>query len=214
MNYRSYRHRWRRPGSAPRSFASKVLDFILMAILFALVALLAARLNTREPVESLAGKAYVIDGDTLSISGTHIRLKGIDAPELAQSCGKTSALNACGQVSRQSLIRLIAGRELRCEGHGHDKYNRSLGTCYAGETNLNRAMIEAGQAVAYGDYQDVEMQARRDRKGLWVSAFETPQDWRREHEDLPEPTQQQPDRPTDWIAQLLDWIKPLLGGLW
>jgi hypothetical protein len=110
-SYRRYCRRWRRPASAPRSFARKALDFVLMAIFFALVALLVAKLNKRAPVEPLIGKAYVIDGDTISISGNHIRLKGIDAPELTQSCGNVSAPDACGQASRQTLIRLIGGRE-------------------------------------------------------------------------------------------------------
>ncbi len=209
----SYRRRWRRT-STPRSFGRKVLDFALMAIFFALVALLAAKLNRREPVEVLAGKAYVIDGDTISISGNHIRLKGIDAPELTQSCGTEAATSACGQVSRQTLVRLVGGREVRCEGYGHDKYNRSLATCYVGGSNLNRAMIEAGQAVAYGEYHDVETQARKDRKGLWVTIFETPQDWRKEHEDMAEQHQEQPNRPTSTLDQLFDWFNRVLGGLW
>ena len=59
-----------------------------MVIFFVLVALLAAKLSQpKAPTQSLAGKAYVIDGDTISISGNHIRLQGIDAPELDQSCG-------------------------------------------------------------------------------------------------------------------------------
>src|SRR5260370_34848501 len=45
------------------------------------------------PPPTIVGKAWVIDGDTINISGTHIRLEGIDAPELDQPCtdskGKT-----------------------------------------------------------------------------------------------------------------------------
>ncbi len=209
--YRNYRPRWRRTPSAPRSFGRKVLDYSLMVIFFVLVALLVAKLSQpKAPTQSLAGKAYVIDGDTLSISGNHIRLEGIDAPELNQNCGTT----ACGQASRQTLIRLIQGKPARCEGNGHDKYNRSLAVCFVGETNLNRAMVEAGQAIAYGDYRDVELQARRDKKGLWSGKFEAPQDWRREHEQLPEAPQPQPDRATNLIDQFVGWIIGLAGGLW
>ena len=32
------------------------------------------------------GRAAVIDGDTLDVSGTEVRLSGIDAPELDQRC--------------------------------------------------------------------------------------------------------------------------------
>ena len=36
--------------------------------------------------DNLAGQASVIDGDTLEIHGTRIRLWGIDAPESGQLC--------------------------------------------------------------------------------------------------------------------------------
>src|SRR5262245_41250346 len=34
----------------------------------------------------LAGQATIIDGDTIEIHGTRVRLFGIDAPESAQTC--------------------------------------------------------------------------------------------------------------------------------
>lgn len=181
-----------------------------MVIFFVLVALLAAKLSQpKAPTQSVAGKAYVIDGDTLSISGNHIRLQGIDAPEIDQSCGAS----ACGKAARQTLVQLIQGRPVRCDGNGHDKYNRSLAVCFIGAINLNRAMVEAGQAIAYGDYRDAELQARRDKKGLWSGKFETPQDWRREHEQVPEAPQPQPNRAPDLIDQFVGWIRGLVGGL-
>lgn len=39
-------------------------------------------------VVELRGRAWVIDGDTIDISGTRIRLAGIDAPELDHPFGK------------------------------------------------------------------------------------------------------------------------------
>ena len=45
----------------------------------------------RAPVtRNLKGKCYVIDGDTIVISGTKIRIAGIDAPELEHPWGKKS----------------------------------------------------------------------------------------------------------------------------
>ncbi|NWM64748.1 hypothetical protein GY649_24610, partial [Escherichia coli] len=82
-----YRRRWRRPAAAPRSLARKLADYLLMLVFFALVALLAARLSVPREVREITGKAYVIDGDTVVVTGQHVRLKGIDAPELAQRCG-------------------------------------------------------------------------------------------------------------------------------
>ena len=33
--------------------------------------------------ERLAGRAHVLDGDTIVVSGIHVRLKGVAAPEVA-----------------------------------------------------------------------------------------------------------------------------------
>ena len=38
--------------------------------------------------DALTGRARVIDGDTIELSGRHVRLEGIDAPEIAQTCGR------------------------------------------------------------------------------------------------------------------------------
>jgi endonuclease YncB( thermonuclease family) len=47
--------------------------------------------------DDLAGQASVIDGDTLEIHGTRIRLWGIDAPESSQLCrGEDSLQYRCG----------------------------------------------------------------------------------------------------------------------
>ena len=211
-NYHRYRRRWPRPAQAQRPPWRRGFDFALMVVFFALVALLAARLNVRPPAESLAGRAYVIDGDTVSIAGNRIRLKGIDAPELAQACGNGQAATGCGHASRQALIGFIGGLDVRCEASGKDKYDRALATCYSGDINLNRAMVEAGQAVAYGDYHDVEASAIRARRGLWAIEFETPQDWRREHEAAA--NEQAPKSLPGPMDELFAWLGRLLGGLW
>jgi endonuclease YncB( thermonuclease family) len=66
-----------------------------MATLFCLaVALLSHSVLSAE----LAGTARVIDGDTLSIADTRIRLWGIDAPQRNQTCqGKDGDIYDCGR---------------------------------------------------------------------------------------------------------------------
>mgnify|MGYP001145629285 CR=1 FL=1 len=49
--------------------------------------------------ETIAGAARVIDGDTLEIGETIIRLADIDAPELGQKCDGPTALRSCGKVA-------------------------------------------------------------------------------------------------------------------
>jgi endonuclease YncB( thermonuclease family) len=61
--------------------------------------------------DNLAGQASVVDGDTLEIHGTRIRLWGIDAPESSQLCrGEDSLQYRCGAKAANDLDAFIAGR--------------------------------------------------------------------------------------------------------
>jgi hypothetical protein len=60
---------------------------------------------------NLTGQASIIDGDTLEIHGTRIRLWGIDAPETHQFCrNEASEQYPCGQKAANDLDALIARR--------------------------------------------------------------------------------------------------------
>jgi hypothetical protein len=57
--------------------------------------------------DNLAGQASIIDGDTLEIHGTRIRLWGIDAPESDQLSGtKTANTIVAGRNLPMSLMPL------------------------------------------------------------------------------------------------------------
>src|SRR6185503_14334736 len=59
----------------------------------------------------VSGPARVIDGDTLEITGTRIRLWGIDAPEKHQTCeGKAGEIYECGRDSAAVMQELTRGR--------------------------------------------------------------------------------------------------------
>lgn len=155
-----------------------------MAIIAALF-LLTARAPWKEQ-EMLEGSARVVDGDTILLAATRIRLAGIDAPELAQTCENSVGEYACGREARTALNQLVAGRRVTCTSSGSDRYGRMLALCRVGDTDLNRTMVEQGWAVAYGDYERTEADARRARRGLWAGAFDQPQEWRRLHGQLDE----------------------------
>ncbi|MBB4092682.1 endonuclease YncB(thermonuclease family) [Ochrobactrum pecoris] len=138
------------------------------------------------------GPVYVIDGDTLVLGKKHIRLKGIDAPEMQQQCARTGLPYDCGKEARNILRSRIGKSSIRCENEGRDQYNRDLARCYLGETDLNRWMVEQGWAVSYGDYRREERDARSNRRGIWAGQFEQPSLWRKEHRN--EETAQQSDR--------------------
>lgn len=77
-----------------------------IAAFFALLSLLSPAL-----ADDLIGQASVVDGDTLEIHGTRIRLWGIDAPESTQLCrGDDSLQYRCGAQAANDLDAFIARR--------------------------------------------------------------------------------------------------------
>lgn len=182
--------RFKRGRDVSRSFRI-IRDFITGAALLIFGVLIAARLN-QQPAssspETIRGAFRVSDGDTLSLNGKRYRLKGIDAPERAQTCGASDARWACGDVARDGLSRLVAGGGTVCHGDEQDRYGRLLVVCKSGEVDLNGRMIEDGLAIAYPsrgvDYRGLEARARQERRGLWSGPFDRPQDWRRVNGDV------------------------------
>ena len=56
----------------------------------------------------ITGKARVVDGDTIHINQTNIRLHGIDAPETKQECYRVDGSPyRCGEAATNALRVLI-----------------------------------------------------------------------------------------------------------
>src|SRR4030081_1872480 len=78
----------------------------------------------------LTGKASIIDGDTLEIHGTRIRLWGIDAPESSQLCrGEDSIQYRCGATAANNLDSFLNKRPVDCAPVSLDQYRRTVATC-------------------------------------------------------------------------------------
>ncbi|MEH6727511.1 MAG: thermonuclease family protein, partial [Hyphomicrobiales bacterium] len=58
-----------------------------------------------EPLES---SVRVVDGDSLAIGQKRLRLVGIDAPELQQTCLRDGKAVQCGLMAKQHLAALVA----------------------------------------------------------------------------------------------------------
>jgi endonuclease YncB( thermonuclease family) len=129
---------------------------------------------------ALEGAARVIDGDTLDLSGTRIRLHGIDAPERDQHCTRDDGTRwACGRWAHAVLAGLIGGAPVACEGRGTDRYGRTVAVCHARGRDLGEAMVAAGAALAYtaysADYVEAEKGAMFAGLGLWTGPVERPE---------------------------------------
>jgi endonuclease YncB( thermonuclease family) len=132
---------------------------------------------------ALTGIARVIDGDTIAIGKTRIRLEGVDVPETGQICLDAAGERwSCGIEARDRLAEHIKGRGLNCNGRGKDRYDRTLAFCLAGSEDVNEWIVREGWGLAYVEYSSVyvaEMRAaRNERKGLWSGAFIAPWEWR------------------------------------
>lgn len=147
------------------------------------IALVASLVAPRVKAADFMGAARVVDGDTLTIGSTKVRLAGIDAPETDQVCLSASGKQwTCGIDARDRLSAHIAGREIKCSSSGFDVYRRTLAICYLVDEDLNVWMVQEGWALAYLKYSEtyvqVERDARTQQRGLWRGAFIAPWDWR------------------------------------
>lgn len=130
----------------------------------------------------------VVDGDSLVVNygglfgclrrPFPVRLYGIDAPELAQPCGREA----------QRQLASLAGRgHVRMDVMGADRYGRTVGLLYAGSgtrESVNVAMVRAGMAYWYRQYggrelgfPEAEAEARTKRRGVWRDGRDPPRPW-------------------------------------
>lgn len=146
--------------------------------------------------EPIGSSLRVVDGDSLAIGQKRLRLVGIDAPELQQTCLRDGRAVKCGLLAKQHLAQLVAAASVSCADHGTDKHGRQLAVCRGNtsddpvngalvkagaQASLNAQMVHDGWAISYGDYKALELLAALAGRGLWGLEFEQPEDWRRIH---------------------------------
>lgn len=136
----------------------------VLTLLFALLALPVA-------AQTVTGKVVgIADGDTLTLltperTQLKVRLDGIDAPENGQEFSA---------ASKRALSDLTAGKTVTLQVSGTDRYQRTLGTVFADDQNVNLTMVRAGFAWHYVKYSDdhdlaaAESAARAESRGLWA----------------------------------------------
>ena len=153
---------------------------ILAILVLAAVALLASWLDTPLPPISGAGRAS--DGDSFRLGDERVRLVGLDAPELAQTCQSADGARwPCGRVSRDRMASLLASGALDCRPEGRDRYDRLLARCSVAERDLGATLVAEGMALSAGDYWDEQNRARQAGRGIWAGGFDMPADWRLDH---------------------------------
>ena len=167
-----------------RLYHIRMIHAFAVALLTAASILIAS--TAALPAVAITGLAAVTDGDTIKIEGARIRLVGIDAPELHQTCNDAGGrLYDCGIVSAAQLRAHVAGHPVSCQSEGRDRYGRTLAVCFIGSEDLNAWLVAERLAVAYRRYSlayvSQEDSARLAHRGPWAGAFIMPWDWRKQH---------------------------------
>lgn len=131
---------------------------------------------------SIEGRAEAVDGDTLHVSGHKVRLFGIDAPELGQTCDRGGRGWACGASAREMLEAIVARGRVACTLRDVDRYGRDVAVCKVAGDDIAALMVRQGGAIAYRRYSEryvnAENAARREGIGLWSARWVAPEDYR------------------------------------
>ena len=108
--------------------------------------LLATVLTLAMLTPAMAG-VTVIDGDTVDIDGTRIRILHIDTPETFRSrCDNELKL---GLAAKERLIELLDKGDVSYTPDGLDRYGRTLATVYAGTVDVGDVLRKEGHALSY-----------------------------------------------------------------
>jgi endonuclease YncB( thermonuclease family) len=131
----------------------------------------------------ISGVARVVDGDTIRLGDTRIRLHGIDAPESDQSCNaRDGGTWPCGKEATRVLSDMLAGHVVTCEPTTLDRYGRTVARCFLGGADIQADMVHRGLAWAFvkysRDYVGQEAEARAAGLGVWQAETTPAWDYR------------------------------------
>ena len=147
--------------------------------------------NKVELPRTVAGKAFVTDGDGLRVAGHEIRIAGIDAAEYDQRAksSRTGRWFDEGWWAKKELIKAVGGRDVQVVVEDRDKFGRLIGQVICDGEDIGEWLVRNGYAIAaYSDqYKRVEQVARREKRGRWnFTKVHDPRShrvWMRERED-------------------------------
>jgi endonuclease YncB( thermonuclease family) len=161
-----------------RRTATRARSLVLAGVLFLLSQPAFAQ-------EKLCGPANARDGDDLVIAGHDIRLHGIDAFEIGQTCTRSDGQTwPCGQEARRKLQELDGGAQVCCERmQKSTTRGRVVMRCVLEGRDIGQAMVRAGLAFdcphhSRERYKIDEAAAKVAKAGAWAGKFQAPWLWK------------------------------------
>lgn len=126
------------------------------------------------------GRVSVSDGDSLRVGGETVRLFGIDAPEIDQTCRRPDGtVWRCGAWARDEARRMYDGRRAACRTMDRDRYGRIVAVCEVEGQDMGAVLVANGQARAYRRYSDryveIEKAAVVAGRGIFGSDMAAPE---------------------------------------
>jgi endonuclease YncB( thermonuclease family) len=126
------------------------------------------------------GRIAVIDGDTVRVGGETVRLFGIDAPEVDQTCRRPDGTTwRCGAWARDEVRRLYEGSRAACRTVDRDRYGRTVAICSVAGQDIGGTLVANGYARAYARYSDLYLETEKAAvvagRGIFGSEMAAPE---------------------------------------
>lgn len=134
---------------------------------------------------ALAVADEVVDGNTLVVEGQPMRLFGVDAFELQQTClDRSGEPWHCGVAAKAALAELVEDQAIACTVVDDSEDDAYIARCTVrDEVDLGGYLVRAGLALAdrdvADDYVPLEQSAKAAAAGAWGGTFVPPWVWRR-----------------------------------
>jgi micrococcal nuclease len=122
--------------------------------------------ETPAPQTILKGRCWVIDGDTIVIDNVHVRLAGIDAPELD---------HPWGQQSKWAMVKLCKGQTITAHIRPELSYDRVVAECFLPDgRDLAAELVKAGLALDWPKFSGgkyLSLEPADARRKLWRASL-------------------------------------------
>jgi endonuclease YncB( thermonuclease family) len=149
-----------------------------------MAAFVAAFASNATADDLISGRATAVDGVRLNVGGKAVRLAGVHAPAIDQTCvewvERHQSNYPCGQHAKAFMMSVIADRTVVCVAVAapRDGGKETFVRCYANGTDVAELVTRGGWAVASdrtsNRYITAQEEARSAQRGLWAGQFDLP----------------------------------------